>query len=173
MKYTIKILISIIVAFVVVTGYKTVDPFDLGYQTQDFFGLQIYSIGSDSMFPALKTGDCVLVKHTDVSDLEKGDIVAYHLADSVIVHRVENFSDAFVITKGDSNNTPDAPVRNSDIIGKSIYTIPKMQTVIETIRKPSGFAAMIILAGSLIVFLETILKVIDSFFGFERRKIKE
>lgn len=169
-KYVLNTIITIAIAFVLITGYKTIDPLDKGYETQDFFGFQIYQIGSDSMFPTLKTGDVVFTKLTkgDTSDIIPGDIVAYKLGESVIVHRVEEITpEGNFITKGDSNNMSDGEISKDSIIAKNIFTVPRFGIFIEKMRKPAVFLAFSILIISLVIFIENILKITDSYFKYK------
>ena len=77
------------------------------------------SITSSSMWPALKRGDLVLLRHRPPQELKEGMIVAYEDPDGrgVIIHRIVGFDGAFVVTKGDANDTEDEPVPMYDIIG--------------------------------------------------------
>lgn len=79
------------------------------------------AITSGSMWPALKTGDLVLIKGVkNKSDIKIGDVVIYRNQKGFTIHRVIKMNDETAITKGDANNISDAPVKYSEIIGKSI-----------------------------------------------------
>lgn len=99
-----RVISVIIICFLVVTSYKTIDPFDRGYRTQDFFGYQLLTIGSNSMYPTINVGDSVLVKVIkDDTDIIEGDVIAYQLGEHVIVHRVKevvgDLGDSFRVMK--------------------------------------------------------------------------
>lgn len=80
------------------------------------------SITSGSMWPVLKKGDLVFIKGVDdKKDIQKGDIVVYkNVQYGFAIHRVISISNDTVITKGDANNTQDAPINAGEIIGKTV-----------------------------------------------------
>ncbi|MBU1993055.1 signal peptidase I [Patescibacteria group bacterium] len=80
------------------------------------------SITSGSMWPVLKRGDMVFVKGVKTKeDIDVGDIVVYkNVHYGFTIHRVINISNDKVITKGDANNTQDAPINAGEIIGKAV-----------------------------------------------------
>lgn len=79
------------------------------------------AITSGSMWPALKTGDLVLIKGVKgKEDMKIGDIIVYRNEKGFTIHRVIKLNDETVITKGDANNISDAPVKYGEIIGKTV-----------------------------------------------------
>lgn len=75
-----------------------------------------------SMFPLLRPGSLVKLIHLPMSDVRLGDVVAFRKDDYVVIHRVrkiEEVDHGFCFTcKGDSNLNPDAPVYQSNYLGK-------------------------------------------------------
>ncbi|OGM09337.1 signal peptidase I [Candidatus Woesebacteria bacterium RBG_13_36_22] len=79
------------------------------------------SITSGSMWPSLKKGDLVFIKGIENKDeIKQGDIIVYKNAKGFTIHRVAQLNEETVVTKGDANNTSDAPVRYEDIVGKTV-----------------------------------------------------
>jgi signal peptidase len=77
---------------------------------------------SDSMNPALKKGDLILMQNIYVKP-EKGDIITIKVPDIrlPVMHRVSSISDSGVRTKGDSNPSEDSwVVANNWIRGENV-----------------------------------------------------
>ncbi len=86
-------------------------------------------IATNSMLPAIRSGDVVIMRSADTSTLEVGDIMAYRLEGYNIVHRVAAVNmypdgNRFIL-KGDNNSDPDAlEVAGEQILGEVIYVVP-------------------------------------------------
>lgn len=86
------------------------------------------AITSGSMWPALKTGDLVLIKGVkSKEEIKTGDIIVYRnpsrnsgQAAGFTIHRVIKMNEDTVITKGDANSISDMPVKYGEIIGKTV-----------------------------------------------------
>lgn len=96
-------------------------------------------VGSGSMTPTICTGDIVIVKKVNPSDIHVGDIVQYYSGEGyTITHRVikiEKTPNGLIfITKGDANNVPDKPFKADRIIGKVVFVIPKVGLIPLVIR---------------------------------------
>lgn len=81
---------------------------------------------SGSMESEIYTGDLIIVKQVEISELKKGDIIAFYTDNTkktIITHRIidivkEDGTTKF-ITKGDNNNTKDSgEVEASLVVGK-------------------------------------------------------
>jgi signal peptidase len=89
------------------------------------------AIGSDSMQPAIGTGDVVIIdkSYGSIQDVELGSVIAFRHDGQVITHRlieVKNSASGLQIqTKGDSNGSDDAwTVKESDMVGVVRFRIP-------------------------------------------------
>ena len=83
-------------------------------------GFSVLIVNSGSMEPELKIGDIILIK--ECKEYKTGDIVTYNVDNSyLITHRIIKEEGNYVITKGDSNNTPDEKVNKNNIEGKVIF----------------------------------------------------
>lgn len=99
-------------------------------------------IYSGSMRPTFEVGDVVIVAKRNPRLLKPGDIVSFRMKGSPVptVHRVialqnEGGREVFV-TKGDANNRPDLdPVRSVQVVGKVVFTIPRVGWASIAIRK--------------------------------------
>jgi len=106
-----------------------------------YLGVQPTIIYSGSMQPALDVGDVIIISEVSIDDIQKGDIIQYRVENMTIpiVHRVYDISgegDTKVfITKGDANSNPDTdPILAENIMGKAVFTIPKVGWIPITIK---------------------------------------
>ena len=123
-------------------------------------GLRTFVVLSGSMEPAYHVGSLIYVKEVPPEEIEVGDPITFVLDENLTVatHRVieineetQNFT-----TKGDANDYPDGnPVYFKNIIGKPVFTIPKLGYLVNYIQNPPGkylaiaFAALVILLAFL------------------------
>lgn len=95
-----------------------------------------YVIVSGSMEPIIKVNDAIIIKRTDSTDIEIGDVITYKSLDPsfygiMITHRVVDIisEDGVTkyITKGDNNATRDrTPITKDQVYGEVIMRIPKL-----------------------------------------------
>jgi signal peptidase len=96
------------------------------------------------MTPNIEINDIILVKKCDIRELEKDDIITFTKEKKVISHRIVkvigNDDDRMFITKGDNNKIEDDGfVEENQIIGKVIFTIPKIGKLVMYIQEKNGF----------------------------------
>jgi signal peptidase I len=117
--------------------------FTLSTGLKKYFGTEypLAAIVSNSMWPAIKEGDIVLIRGVDAkSDVNLGDVVVYRTEDAYIIHRVIAKDEDAVITKGDSNEISDDPITYDSIVGKAvtvknkIFRIPWLGKVVDVIK---------------------------------------
>jgi signal peptidase len=123
-------------------------------------GFQVFTILSGSMEPTYQVGSLIYVKDVDPYKLEVGDPITFMLnEDTVATHRIVEIvpdqEDSTVIrfrTKGDANNAVDSSlVHYKNVIGKPIFTIPKLGFVANFIQHPPG--TYIAISGSAFLIL--------------------
>jgi signal peptidase I len=106
---------------------------------------------SESMEPALTTGDIVIIgqsnnAYSSFKSIKIGDIIAFDEPgkaqsgrNEIIVHRVVQiednpYGDTILVTKGDANPYPiqfvDFPITNDDYVGRVDYIIPYIGLVL-------------------------------------------
>lgn len=92
------------------------------------FKYSLSSIASNSMYPAIKKGDAIIVRkltEEEKENLKVGDIIAFNEDDFIITHRIIDIKDGIFITKGDNNNIEDTNRREkNDIVGIIVTRIP-------------------------------------------------
>lgn len=86
-------------------------------------GVRIYNVNGNSMYPALKDGDCVLVLPASLKSPECGDVVVYERGE-LIVHRAIKKTESYLITKGDNLSESDGKVGYDSLRGTVLLTLP-------------------------------------------------
>ncbi len=98
------------------------------------FGIGSSVVLTGSMEPTLSPKDLIIVKKTD--EFYKKQIVVYQDGNSLTVHRIESINGEEIITKGDANNTADAPITKEMIKGEVVLTVPFVGVVIDLLKHP-------------------------------------
>lgn len=105
---------------------------------------------SGSMEPEIPVGSLCFVDEQN-RYISQGDIIAFRQGSMEITHRVVNVENGQYITKGDHNEKKDpVPVKQSEIIGKTILWIPGLGYGAAFIKSPGGIIASV---GFLIIFI--------------------
>ena len=86
---------------------------------------------------------------------QKNDIIAYQSGNMVVVHRIIEVEPDTVITQGDANNAPDAPIRKEMIKGKVVHWIPGAGRIARLLKSP---VATVILVGGALLLSELTLR---------------
>ncbi len=111
------------------------------------FGYGMSVVLTGSMESRLSENDLIIVKETDRYGID--DIVIFQDGNSLVVHRIIAMDGDTVTTKGDANNTPDAPINKSQIKGVLIYDIPGVGGVVNVIKHP--VSVFVILGAALLL----------------------
>jgi signal peptidase len=132
---------------------------------KSLFGYRYYTVLTASMEPTLSTGDIVIVKLANASDINVGDIITFNPSsdsDAYLTHRVtqklEDYEGSGVTcfkTQGDSNNTEDAfLIDSSRVIGTVSFSIPKLGYVVRFVQLKWYFVLAFVVL--LIVFFKLV-----------------
>lgn len=122
-------------------------------------GYSMFRVSTGSMEPELPIGTLLISKQTPISEIEVGDVVNYRsksadMLGMVITHRVISIQKdangkAYLETKGDANQYPDASyVEQKNLIGRVVYHTKAGNLLAELIgilTNPIGFLACIVL----------------------------
>lgn len=129
-------------------------------------------IASGSMTPTMDPGDIAIVAKVPTDTIKPGDIIQYITPDMTVIHRVIDIGGSenskVFVTKGDANNAPDDPVLQNQVLGKVVFTIPKLGWV--SVYLKTAFAEIITFFINNMAVAYTTLGIIvaGSLFGFHR-----
>lgn len=121
-------------------------------------GLKTFLVQSGSMEPSIRAGDVVVIEKLD--EYFENDVVTFvddegrRVTHRIIAEKKVGGKKSFS-TKGDANRSGDrGEIEEGDILGKVIWTIPKLGYVINWLRTPYGFVGMIVFPAVLIIGME-------------------
>lgn len=137
-------------------------------------GFTPYVVLSGSMEPTYHVGSLIYVRSVSPESIEAGDPITFVMNDSgtIATHRVTEVDkeNQCFYTKGDANNTADAsPVTYDNLIGKAIFTIPKLGFFSDWVMSPPG-SYLAMAAGGILLLL---VLVPDLIWGKENGKKKQ
>lgn len=151
-KFTkvIKVLLNTLVTIIIILGIAFLFLYAIK--------IRPFVVESGSMEPKIHVGSvCFVNQHAKYEDLKKGDIIAFNASSSMrVTHRVVNISEEGLTTKGDANDVEDMlKVQKFMLIGKTLFSIPKVGYFIKFIQSPKGMISLGV-AIIVIVLLEII-----------------
>ena len=111
------------------------------------FKIGISVVLTGSMEPTISVNDLIIVKETN--DYEVGDIVVFQDHSSLVVHKIIRIDGEEIVTKGDANDTEDAPISVKQIKGEVVSIIPVLGLIVKFIKSPIGI--VLILAGAIVL----------------------
>jgi signal peptidase len=87
------------------------------------FGEARLKVTGASMIPAIWPGDVITIRRRGVAELQSGQIVLSRRGGMLVAHRITCIRGHHVITRGDSLQHDDPPVRPSDIVGEVVSIV--------------------------------------------------
>jgi signal peptidase len=99
MRYFFKLIFFSFLVLIALSLFVAFRPVQIGG------GNYYYVVGSGSMTPALGVGDWIVCTKTNYNNIAVGDIIAFkhpYEPQQIIVHRVIEKSDTYLVTKGDA-----------------------------------------------------------------------
>ncbi len=127
-------------------------------------GFKPYTVISGSMEPTYHVGSLIYVKAQRPESIQVGDPITFILNEDLVVatHRViqVDLENQHFYTKGDANDAADgAPVHFNNLIGKPVFTIPKLGYLSTWVTEPPGsyIAACAVVILLLLFFLPELL----------------
>lgn len=121
-QFIINILIGLIIVIAAFTLYSFIALEVMDKDYVSVLGYTYFEVASGSMSPTINKDDMVIVKLD--SEYEQEDIVTYMLNGDFITHRVKKIDTSTITTKGDANNTKDAPISKDSVLGRVVLIIP-------------------------------------------------
>src|SRR4030065_1564901 len=111
MKYIISWIGFIIIVFGLMLSLPVIMSKALGTENPAL------TVTSNSMWPALKRGDLVIVKKAEPDEIKIGTVVVFIHQNGLAVHRIVKVSGDTYTTKGDANTAEDEPITFDEIVG--------------------------------------------------------
>ena len=108
------------------------------------FGYGAAVVLTGSMEPAIPADAVVFVQARD--RYEPGEVVVYQSDSLLAVHRIVSIDGEMVTTRGDANNTDDAPLPLTRIRGRVIGHLPWAGAAIRLLKTPA--ATLILIAAA-------------------------
>ena len=174
-----NILIWAVVVFaVLMTIFTIISVNTFNRNDRQIMGYKLYIVNSDSMSATdFNAGDLIMVKETDPSTLQEGDIISYISQDSssfgeTITHKIrKKTTDARgnpgFVTYGTTTDTDDETiVTYMYILGKYEGKIPGMGYFFNFMKTPAGYVICIFIPFMLLI----IYQGVKSFMLFRRYK---
>ena len=134
--------------------YKTGEAPNLG-------GYTVFRITTGSMRPSYDTDTLILVKKTDPSQIQVGDVISFYSADpaldgAVNTHRViaieQDGTEWKYTTQGDANNIPDQYGTDSEaLIGKVVASSLALGKLARLVANPLVFIPVILIPLAVIL----------------------
>lgn len=160
-KSAIVWMIVVLAVFMMVFTVVSVTTFNRN--DRDLFGFKAYVVKSDSMAATdFNAGDLILVKETDASLLESGEIITFISQDSksfgeVITHKirekvVDSKGNIAFVTYGTTTGIDDTTlVTPMYILGKYEAKIPYMGTFFTFLKTPTGYFVCVFIPFMLLI----------------------
>lgn len=123
-------------------------------------GYKLLSVQTDSMLPAIRPGDALVIAPAHHKQLLKpGDIISYHSPKNpkvIVTHRLISVDPktGWLKTQGDKLQRPDPAFSPEFLSGKAIAIAPKLGLAINLLFQPIGLMALIYLPAVLLVSAE-------------------
>jgi signal peptidase len=117
-------------------------------------GIRLYHVKSGSMGELLPIGSvCFVSTYSKYENIKAGDVISFRVSDDMLVtHRAEKIMDNVIITKGDANNAEDPdPVTKENYIGKTVFAIPHIGILFDSLHTFKGALLLGIIAILLII----------------------
>lgn len=140
-------------------------------EAPNILGHYVFRVMTGSMEPAVPTDSLIVVRETELSEIQPDDIISYYSEDpqlngSVNTHRVvsvEHQGENYVFTtKGDANALPDQyPANGKNVLGKVIFISHSLGTAVNFLSSPIAFVVLIVIPLFLIL-ISNLVRMIRS-----------
>ena len=159
------ILCIILIPILVINVTLIVKSYTNKYDVPKLGGYCPLIVLTGSMEPMIQSGDLIIVKQVNTTDLEKGDVIAFYdpesNSNSILTHRIaEVINEDGVIyyrTKGDANNTEDSkPVLADKVVGIYKSKIPNAGDAAIFMQTTPGLIVCVILPLILLIGIDLI-----------------
>ncbi len=143
-----RILIILLLLVLAASLYYPVATRFTGDTHPALFGYRPAIILTGSMEPSLRRGDLVVFKEEPA--YREGAVVLYQDGRQLVTHRVVASGPDWLMTRGDANNTVDAPVSCDRVLGAMVLRLQNAGRLAWFVRSPAGLALSVV--ALLVVF---------------------
>lgn len=160
----LTVVMAVLAVSMMIFTVVSVSTFDRA--DRDFLGYKAFICLSDSMKATdFESGDLILVKETDCSTLQVGDIIAYTSQNSsnygeTVTHKIRELAttasgDPGFITYGTTTDTNDeSVVAYGDVLGKYEGRLPGVGKFFQFLKTTPGYILCIFLPFMVLILLE-------------------
>ena len=176
----ITIVLVLCILLAIFAGYSAFAS-KAGTGVPSIFGIRPFAVQSDSMVPTFKKGDLIIDKSVDPKTLQVGDVVTFWTIINgqrvLNTHRIVNITDQgnflYFDTKGDNNTIGDASgVHQNDIVGKYMFKIPNVGTILDFLQTTLGFGLCIVLPVA-IFFIYELIQFFKTLMEYKTETVKQ
>ena len=150
--------VSIVVLILVIMGAK------IKGKVPYIFGYSVMNIVSGSMEDRIPAGTYILIKKTDASEIEKGDVICFYSDDptilgypnthTVIEDPIHGENGIEFVTKGDASLAKDDYTAKGDkLIGKYVKNLDGLTRFSQSLQGNAIFFCYMILMGMCVTFM--------------------
>lgn len=119
------------------------------------FGVRYKIVLSGSMEPDIHVGSIIVTAPAKLEKLDVGDDITYKVNDNYVTHRIVeiNREAKKVTTKGLANDVTDSPVYENQIVGKVLFSVPRVGFAVKNILDFRGvlYLIMIVVLAAYII----------------------
>lgn len=140
-------------------------------EAPNILGHYVFRVMTGSMQPTVPEDALIVVRKTELSEIEPEDIISYYSTDplldgSVNTHRVvavEQQGESYIFrTKGDANTIEDHyPALGENVLGKVVFISYPLGVVVNFLSSPVAFVVLILLP-ILIIFVSNLIRTVRS-----------
>lgn len=138
----LDILIFIFGIILLILIYNGIQKNVLKNKYSSFFGFSIFEVQTGSMADAINPGDWIVVKAS--KNIKLDDVITYQQDGKFITHRVIEMYSNTIVTKGDANPVKDKPIKDDQVVGKVVNTLPYFGIFRGTLFNPVVLVTLII-----------------------------
>ena len=179
-NFIVNTLLVVVVLFSIIVSFSAYVS-KVGNGVPSFLGFRPFSIQSDSMSPFFNKGDLIIDRKVDdPADLKIGDVITFWTIiegkQVLNSHRIFDISDygnyIYFETKGDANSIIDTTgVHQNDIVGKYLFHIPALGTVLDFLQTGTGFFIVIVIPV-FIFFVTQVVSFFKALFAYQAEKVR-
>lgn len=179
-NFIVNTMLVVVVIFSIMVSFSAYVS-KVGSGVPSFMGFRPFSIQSDSMSPFFNKGDLIIDrKVNDPADLQIGDVITFWTIiegkQVLNSHRIIDIADygnyMYFDTKGDANSIADTTgVHQNDIVGKYLFHIPALGTVLDFLQTGTGFFIVIVIPV-FIFFVTQVVSFFKALFAYQAEKVR-